>query len=79
MGEIMYLLGFQKRHLEHGIFFNQSKYTRDMLKKFNMEGCKPISTPMSTSRKIDANAIDEKIDPCLYRGMIGSLLCLACL
>lgn len=48
MRELTYFIGFQIRQLKHGIFLDQSKYTRDVLKKYKMEGCKPISMPMST-------------------------------
>ena len=44
-----------------------------MLKKFGMEDCKPVSTPILTGcklRKDDESKVDQK----LYRSMIGSLL-----
>ena len=45
-----------------------------MLKKFKMENCKPIGTPMSTNNDIhsDPNGKDENATN--YRGMIGSLM-----
>ena len=39
-----------------------------------MDGCKPMSTPMTTNfRKLDAFE-SELVDPTLYRQLIGSLM-----
>ena len=39
-----------------------------------MDGCKPMSTPMTTNlRKLDASE-SELVDPTLYRQLIGSLM-----
>ena len=45
-----------------------------MLKKFKMEDCKPVSTPMITGCKLCADDGSADIDQRLYRSMIGSLL-----
>ncbi|GKA19544.1 hypothetical protein Tco_0699459 [Tanacetum coccineum] len=38
--------------MEDGIFFNQSKYIKEMLKKFGLEDSKPTKTPMPTEIKL---------------------------
>ncbi|GJR39095.1 hypothetical protein Tco_1214779 [Tanacetum coccineum] len=38
--------------MEDGIFFNQSKYIKEMLKKFGLEDSKPMKTPMSSDTKL---------------------------
>ena len=45
-----------------------------MLKKFKMEDCKHVSTPMITGCKLCADDGSVEIDQKLYRSMIGSLL-----
>jgi hypothetical protein len=45
-----------------------------MLKKFGMEDCKPISTPMQTSCKLSKDDESKDADQRLYRSMIGILL-----
>jgi hypothetical protein len=35
-----------------GIFISQTKYITEMIKRFEMEDCKPVSTPMQTSCKL---------------------------
>ena len=48
--------------MEEGIFINQSKYVKDLLKKYGLEGCKKISTPMATSTKLDADEVGKTVD-----------------
>ncbi len=45
-----------------------------MLKKFNLEDAKQISTPMGTNGNLDSDASGNMVDQKLYRSMIGSLL-----
>ncbi|GKC16641.1 retrovirus-related pol polyprotein from transposon TNT 1-94 [Tanacetum coccineum] len=74
MGELNFFLGLQIKQLEDGIFFNQSKYVKEMLKKFGLEDFKPIKTPMTSETKLTRDEDGEPIDDTKYRGMIGSLL-----
>ncbi|GJT77252.1 hypothetical protein Tco_1043977 [Tanacetum coccineum] len=60
--------------MEDGIFFNQSKYIKEMLKKFGLEDSKPTKTPMSTEIKLTKDDEADSVDSSKYRGMIGSLL-----
>ena len=49
MGELSFFLGLQVKQSKDGIFLSQTKYCKEILKKFEMENCKEASTPMSTS------------------------------
>ncbi|KAK1378453.1 hypothetical protein POM88_025197 [Heracleum sosnowskyi] len=73
MGEMSYFLGLQVKQTDEGIFINQSKYTRNLLKKFNMQDSNTANTPMATATKLDSKEGIE-VDITSYRGMIGSLL-----
>ena len=73
MGELSYFLGLQVKQNEEGTFINQSKYTRNLLKKFGMQDCSTASTPMATATKLD-KVTRASVDITNYRGMIGSLL-----
>jgi hypothetical protein len=55
-------------------FIHQAKYTKDLMKKFNMAELKPMSTPMSTGMVLDPNENGEVVDQREYRSMIGFLL-----
>ncbi|WVZ80687.1 hypothetical protein U9M48_028144 [Paspalum notatum var. saurae] len=74
IGELTFFLGFQIKQLKEGTFIYQEKYTRDLLKRFKMDDCKSIETPMATNAKLEANESGIKVDQTLYRSMIGSLL-----
>ncbi|GJY65799.1 retrovirus-related pol polyprotein from transposon TNT 1-94 [Tanacetum coccineum] len=52
MGELNFFLGPQIKQMEDGIFFNQSKYIKEMLKKFALEESKPMKTPMYSDTKL---------------------------
>ncbi|GJR04229.1 hypothetical protein Tco_0527213 [Tanacetum coccineum] len=69
-----FFLGLQIKQLEDDIFFNQSKYIKEMLKKFGLEDSKPIKTPMSSKTKLTRDEDEESVDDTKYHGMIGSLL-----
>ncbi|GJZ91504.1 retrovirus-related pol polyprotein from transposon TNT 1-94 [Tanacetum coccineum] len=74
MGELNFFLGLQIKEIEDGIFFNQSKYIKEVLKKFGLEESKPMKTPMSSDTKLTKDEECESVDSTKYRGMIGSLL-----
>ncbi|GJY10529.1 retrovirus-related pol polyprotein from transposon TNT 1-94 [Tanacetum coccineum] len=74
MGELNFFLRLQIKQMEDGIFFNQSKYIKEMLKKFGLEDSKPMKTPMSSDTKLMKDEECESVDSTKYRGMIGSLL-----
>jgi hypothetical protein len=74
MGELTFFLGFQIKQLREGTFICQTKYTKDMLTKFDMENAKPIKTPMPTNRHFDLNEHGKAVDQKVYRSMIRSLL-----
>ncbi|KAI3769842.1 hypothetical protein L6452_00956 [Arctium lappa] len=74
MGEMNFFLGLQVKQFSTGIFINQSKYIRDILRKFQMENSKPIGTPMAPGTKIGSDPSGKAVDIRTYRGMIGSLM-----
>ncbi|GJW61231.1 retrovirus-related pol polyprotein from transposon TNT 1-94 [Tanacetum coccineum] len=62
MGELNFFLGLQIKQMEDGIFFNQSKYIKEMLKKFGLEDSKPMKTPMSSDTKLTKDEECESVD-----------------
>ncbi|GJT76886.1 retrotransposon protein, putative, ty1-copia subclass [Tanacetum coccineum] len=53
--------------MEDGIFFNQSKYIKKMLKKFGLEDSKPTKTPMSTEIKLTKDDEADYVDSSKYQ------------
>ncbi|KAJ9544370.1 LOW QUALITY PROTEIN: hypothetical protein OSB04_024077 [Centaurea solstitialis] len=74
MGEINFFLGLQVRQFSDGIFINQSKYISDLLKKYDMSGCKSIGTPMATGNSLGPDHEGKDVDLRNYRSMVGSLM-----
>jgi hypothetical protein len=74
LGELSFFLGLQICQRNQGIFISQTKYIREMLKRFRMEDCKPVITPMQTSCKLRKDDDSKSTDQRQYRSMIGILL-----
>ena len=74
MGELKFFLGLQVDQRSDGIFICQSKYIKELLKKYHMEDSASAKTPSSTAVKLGACENSIKVDVTSYRGMIGSLL-----
>ena len=53
MSELKFFLGLQIKQTKEGTFVSQTKYTKDLFKKFNMQECKGMNTPMPTSGHLD--------------------------
>ncbi|GJV42181.1 retrovirus-related pol polyprotein from transposon TNT 1-94 [Tanacetum coccineum] len=56
------------------IFINQSNYVLEILKKYGMETCDPIGTPMEIKDKLDLDQNGSLVDATKYRSMIGALM-----
>jgi hypothetical protein len=74
MGELTFFLGIQVKQMKQGTFVHQAKYTEDLMKKFNMDELKHVSTPMSTATSLDLDENGEAVDQSEYRSMFGFLL-----
>nr|GEV09846.1 retrovirus-related Pol polyprotein from transposon TNT 1-94 [Tanacetum cinerariifolium] len=71
MGEMTFFLGLQVNQSPCGIFLNQSNYVLEILKKYRMESCDPIGTPMEIKDKLDLDQNGTPVDATKYRSMIG--------
>jgi len=49
LGEMRYLFGMEVHQSSDGIFLSQRKYAKDMLRKFKLESCNPVSTPLAVN------------------------------
>jgi len=69
-----YFLGMEVWQTNGKIFLGQGKYCIESLKRFGMEDCKAMSTPMITNwKKVDTTK-EKDVDSTLYRQLIGSLM-----
>ena len=73
IGEIKYFLGLQVVQNKEGIFISQSKYLKHLLKRFGLETCKPIGTPMIIGHKLYSKDQTPNVEQKKYKSMIGGL------
>ena len=75
LGELTLFLGLQVSQSEKKrIFISQTKYIKEMLKKFKMEDSKLVSTLMVTGCKLSKDDESLEVDHTMYRSMISTLL-----
>eukprot|EP00253_Pinus_taeda_P020507 PITA_20507 len=74
IGLMHYFFGLEVWQEEGHFFLGQGKYIVDILSRFHMEDCRPMSTPMITNWKKLHASDSELVDPTLYRQLIGSLM-----
>ncbi|KAK2971231.1 hypothetical protein RJ640_014239 [Escallonia rubra] len=67
MGELTFFLGLQIKQSKEGIFINQSKYTRELLKRFGLDNAKPRGTPISPSVNLIKDENGKDVDSKLFR------------
>ena len=72
-GEIKFFVDLQIQQRKNGIYITQSKYIKEILKKFGMKDSKPVGTPMCIGRKLTKDDDYKEVDQTLYRSMIGKL------
>ena len=60
--------------MDSGIYINQEKYARNLVKRFGLDKAAHVWTPMATNAKLKSDPSGESIDVTLYRSMIGCLL-----
>jgi hypothetical protein len=74
MGELTFFLGIQVKQMKQATFVHQAKYTKDLMKKFNIAEIKPVSTLMSSTASLGPDKDGNVVDQREYRSMIVSLL-----
>ena len=74
VGELTYFLGLQVKQTDSEIYINQAKYTRNLVKRFELDNAAHARTPMAANTKLTNVPSGESVDVTLYRSMIGCLL-----
>ncbi|GJX27713.1 retrovirus-related pol polyprotein from transposon TNT 1-94 [Tanacetum coccineum] len=62
MGQMSFFLGLQVSQNPRGIFINQSKFALEILKKFRMDSCDHVDTPMVDRSKLDEDPLGILVD-----------------
>ena len=79
IGLMAYYLGIEVKQKEEGIFISQESYAKDILKKFRMDDCNPVSTPVECGVKMSKYDEGERVDATLFKSLVGSLRYLTCM
>ncbi|GJZ67603.1 retrovirus-related pol polyprotein from transposon TNT 1-94 [Tanacetum coccineum] len=74
MGKMTFFLGLQVNQSPCGIFINKSNYVLEILKKYGIETCDPIGTPIEIKDKLDLDQNGTLVDATKYHSMIGALM-----
>ena len=72
-----YFLGLEVTQKEERIFVSQRGYAKDILKRFKMESCNPISIPVENGVELRKSKVGN-VDPIYFKSLLGSLRYLTC-
>ncbi|GJR69965.1 retrovirus-related pol polyprotein from transposon TNT 1-94 [Tanacetum coccineum] len=70
----LYGLKQTPRACPRGIFLNKSKYALESLRKYIMESCDLVDTPMVEKSKLDEDPQRKAVNPIHYCGMVGTFM-----
>jgi hypothetical protein len=75
LGDLHYFLGIEVNKIRDGLVLTQEKYAANLLKKSGMVNCKPLSTPLCTSKKLSIHqgSPPGPKDAIQYRSLVGAL------
>ena len=73
LGELHYYLGLEVWRQSSKTLITQSKYTKEILRKFNMSECKATSTPLEHNAKLYSEDGTKEADGTLYHQLGGSM------
>ena len=76
LGELWYFLGIDIVCTPEGIWLSKRQYSLDMLSKYGMDDCKPISMPFNQNLKLRAYDGQMIENVTMYQEIVGSLICL---
>ena len=74
LGLMTYYFGMGIKQSKSEVFMYQKKYVKEIWKKFQMEECKLVSTPMNQKENLCKEDRDDKVDEGYYRSLIGCLM-----
>ncbi|TYK19521.1 Retrovirus-related Pol polyprotein from transposon TNT 1-94 [Cucumis melo var. makuwa] len=74
LGLMSYFLGIEIKQGQGKVFICQKKYAKEILKKFKMDKCKAVNTPMNQKEKLCKEDGVDKVDEGYFRSLVGCLI-----
>ena len=77
LGELRHILGLDINYdnQEHRLRISQKAYVETVLKRFSMQDCKPVLTPMDPKKILQqCQNESDKMDDKSFRALVGSLM-----
>ena len=74
LGLLHHYLGIQFKQYDGGIALCQTKYIETLLRRFGLDDCKPIATPMETGLHLSIHDARDYFDGILYHQAVGCLI-----
>ncbi|KAL0374368.1 UNVERIFIED_CONTAM: hypothetical protein Sradi_3352500 [Sesamum radiatum] len=78
IGFMSYYLGIEVKQRDDGIFISRDGYAKEILKKFAMKNCMPVSTLVESEVKLSSRQDGKKINSTYFKSLVGSLRYLTC-
>jgi hypothetical protein len=74
LGRMKYFLGIEVIQCDQGIFVHQHKYSCEILKRFGMEQCNKVCSPIVPGTKLVRDESGRAVNATEYKQMIGCLM-----
>jgi hypothetical protein len=74
LGRMKYFLGIEVIQSNQGICFHLHKYSSEILKRFGMEECNKVCSPIVLRTKLVKDESRRAVNPTEYKQMIGCLM-----
>ena len=74
MGLMHYFLGMEVWQKDGELFVSQGTYANEILRRFHMEKCKPMQTPLAGNWRKEVATSREVVEATVYRQLVGSLM-----
>nr|GEZ20804.1 reverse transcriptase [Tanacetum cinerariifolium] len=74
IGLMSYYLGIEVKQTDEGIFICQEKYSKEILKRFGMDKCNPVGTPIEHKVKSSKHDGGKAVDSTLFKSLVGKYI-----
>ncbi|XP_028112808.1 uncharacterized protein LOC114310909 [Camellia sinensis] len=78
IGLMAHFLGIEVAQRKDGIFISQSGYAKEILKRYGIENCNPVNTPVDSGVELRKCTKAVDVDPTYFKSLVGSLRYLTC-